>query len=1170
MFAVEFTSNRPAGSAPYYSLVIREEPYMVGCLPINDLYLPCHDVSPQHATLEVLRYRQAVQQQREAANRGGGGENGDDRDDEVRSEHAEEEDPALMDPALAAPPPPPSAPVFREHNAGNDDLDSNAPPASAAAAAAEGNEGDDDDDDVCKEEEEVEADADAAADDDNDKGDGESAEVAVDDAEALSQQQEEAAAPAAAATGPAPLIEEDPLVVRLTALPRKGDGAIIVDGHELSAGESVLIENGTVVQFSTEAAVVFRFRPLVVSIEAAGFPADYTRDLVYMLRRLGATLCNVFTGPTPDLQHVPTPIGLLHCVQELNDSRGCLVALACGYSITQPAYVFEWFAALAQSPSLPLSVLPPPSRFEVPVRTTRRPRSTMYIRPESDTCPYSLYPIPGTAMRRRNRADLFAGRAFYFASHASVERYADTVVQCGGIAFGPGGGGGREHNHNDDNDIDDDDDAETAALKDTVRDMVATQPNVNNTLAPGEQEQPYPANFYVIVDNPTEASMLNDGLRVADSHLCQLLEQLNELGATHVPVMGDHSLFTALLSNQFSYEPVQYSVDAPLVYTSANVIGPGASSSGLLAYNPLPAMDGGGGGGGGNYYAASDFPGDAASEGRGGGHRMSAVGTSSASRRRGRAGQPRRGSLSTAGGGSGSGARGRSGSLLPRDSERTPTRSQLRSASRQRQRSSSMAAATSESGGGGAAFANTDPNDLPGRRSCSRGRRQLTKHTTAPYPTIGADGIPEGPLPVGDRFDILRVRIYAFLVKEEPRLDLAIVNFDRNRYVDDAVIERALESRAQAEDYMEQVDDLLDESSADAGHRQYADPLRRFWGDCSDLSVKADHVISLADRQSRAVPIPAAVRPLSEARRRSSSSGANSAASSARRSRHSSVSRSGNEIFEASELNSAADINGDNTSNANTEAETTTTAAAAAAVPPLPIAAVPELQSSVGSPRGGTTAPGTPRVREHRDSYLSVAGQQRLSVSAHYYGNGEAGASGAGNPRTPRQTTTPPTPAAGASTASAPQHNSSHNSSHSGAHHQYTGETALPSKQQQQQQQYADPSPLLLASIGSGSTGKGIVRSDRHRRADVASPAIVRAGSRGRRTLSDIRDVGGRSSSNSIINGGGGVGGSARRGDSAHSRRAQPEKPYRGREPSSAAVAARESSEKPVHPEWQV
>ncbi|CAD2221734.1 hypothetical protein ADEAN_000926900 [Angomonas deanei] len=97
-----------------------------------------------------------------------------------------------------------------------------------------------------------------------------------------------------------------------------------------------------------------------------------------------------------------------------------------------------------------------------------------------------------------------------------------------------------------------------------------------------------------------------------------------------------------------------------------------------------------------------------------------------------------------------------------------------------------------------------------------------------------------------DRFDLLRVRVYAFLLKEETKLDECQVSFARNHYIDDNTMEHTLEVRAQAQDFMEKIDDLLDES-----YGPYTDPLRGFWKDCSDIDEKAQKLYNSYQRQGK-------------------------------------------------------------------------------------------------------------------------------------------------------------------------------------------------------------------------------------------------------------------------------------------------------------------------------
>ncbi|CAD2221733.1 hypothetical protein AGDE_13776 [Angomonas deanei] len=406
MFAIEFTSTRPQGAAPYYSLVVREE-YSLGSDPSCDIILSSPDILPQHVGLLVMRQSEA---NAEAEAAGGEG--------------------VYLDPP---------------------------------------------------------------------EGDG--------------------------------LGEQDPLVVFLTVLePEEGTaagGVVYVGDTEVPPGGSIILTDGTEAQFGASAAVVFHFRPLVVCVDSDLFHPDQAQDYLNLFYRLGATVCEV---PTLNLQ-LPTPIGLLHCVEELSDDLSTVIALACGYTIVQPTYVLEWFAALAQKASSPLSVLPPPRRFEVPIRTVVNAATVTYTRPETDSAPFSLYPIPSTAVKSRSRESLFENQVFYFFTEAAAARYRLAVQQSGGTCVFP---------------------TEKEEALHNVRLL-----SVEQTPAPADRQptDPFPVNFYIVVDSVAEATLLNEGLRGSSQELADFLEEAEKAGALYLPIIGDHTLFSSLLSNRLSLRP---------------------------------------------------------------------------------------------------------------------------------------------------------------------------------------------------------------------------------------------------------------------------------------------------------------------------------------------------------------------------------------------------------------------------------------------------------------------------------------------------------------------------------------------------------------------------------------------------------------------------------------
>ncbi|CAG9572266.1 conserved hypothetical protein [Leishmania major strain Friedlin] len=556
------------------------------------------------------------------------------------------------------------------------------------------------------------------------------------------------------------------LVVRVTALPTKGDAEVRLGETTLNSGDSAIAHDGDMLYLGDGICGTFRYRPLMVGMERSAYPEDYMNDLHRMFGQLGATLVDV---PIPSHEAPAIPIGQLYCAAELNDSSNCLAALSYGYSIVQPTYVFEWFAAVAKNAAAPLSTLPAPSRFEVPVRCTTHPTSTTYLRPESDTCPFSLFPIPSTAMTNRSRADLFADRVFFFFTDASAMRYWRAVECCGGAVYGPG---------------------DVEAAKEAIHALVESQREAG---APASR---LPENFYIIIDNTSEAVLLNSGLEAASPELMAFIEEACATsGATHLPVMADHSLFTALLSNKFYEEPVPLTAEPP---TAAGV----------------------------GYSTAHSDPGDASAmpslnlhtdDGEEG------AGTTSA-------GAPRSGYAS--GGAASSRVRSasrvseRRASSLHRAIAHTLSWSQMRSRSRQCARSPS--ASMPGKSDGGLFFAN----------SGHLGRRRLV-----PFAVQGE------PRAFIEYFDVLRVRIYTFLVREEPKLDKAITVYHRNYFVDRDTMDYALEVKAQAVDFIERVEDLL---AGNVCHGSYTESLHRFWADCSEINTKAEHLLHCWDRSMSA------------------------------------------------------------------------------------------------------------------------------------------------------------------------------------------------------------------------------------------------------------------------------------------------------------------------------
>lgn len=741
MFAFELSTVTLCGAAPYYSLVIRD-PYIIGNHPAADIAIAYDGISEQHVSLTVLHAQEAEREQAAAIEGGVATAPKDDGNvDGQRHATAEEEEEKKEEAA--------------------------------------------------EEEEEKEAAADAAVPKlDADAGAGEAGEAADEEQE---EKGEEVRAPPATSHNNDNNNNNNRLVVRVTALPSKGDGEVRIGNVFLQPGDSVIARDGDVLFLGDGVRGTFHYRPLMVGLEVGTYPDDYVSDLRRMFDQLGATFVD---EPIPTSEVAFVPVGQLYCAEELNDSTSCLAALAYGYSVVQPTYVFEWFAAVSRKASAPLSTLPSPARFEVPVRCTTHPTTTTYLRPESDTCPFSLFPIPSTAIVNRSRADLFAGRVFFFFTDAAATRYWRAVEDCGGAVYGPG---------------------DVEAAKEAIHCLVEAQRGAGVT---GPR---LPNNFYIVIDNTSEAVLLNSGLETASPELLAFMDEVAKAyGAMKLCVMGDHSLFTALLSNQFYEEPVELTAAAAVTTTAARYddAADGFSvpplSTAAAAINGTAAAAAGG----------SAAPASARTPRTTYSPRHQSVGGPATVRSASR--------MSTR-------ESDRRLSLLPRTENRTPSRSQLRSYSRQQARSASMRSARND-GVSASGYEAGSYYGGGGSTSPRRGRRHLVP------------SVIEGEMrSFVEDFDMVRVRIYAFLVREEPRLDLAIATYHRNFYMSTDAMEYALEIKAQAEDFMEHVDDLLADPAC---HGAYTDSLRRFWRDCSDMDVKAQHLLHSWDRRFPATALP--------------------------------------------------------------------------------------------------------------------------------------------------------------------------------------------------------------------------------------------------------------------------------------------------------------------------
>ncbi|RNF26661.1 uncharacterized protein Tco025E_01123, partial [Trypanosoma conorhini] len=463
MFSLEFASGRPLGSAPYYSLVVRE-PYIVGRDRGVDIVLDHGGIALRHASLTVMRESQALRLQQKRLLRHGEPDDAGDNGGEVVGSFLNDAQ-AEMNGVVS-----PSHPKLdgpRKQAWEHDD------PAEAEAEMP-----------------------------------------------------------------PSQLHGEDPLVLRVVNLR---------DGGDVLANETAVLEHpayltdGAQLQFGAHICLRLRFRPLVVSIARSTFSADYVRELELMYYRLGATTTGP-RGPTP-LLDMPQPIGRLHCADAINDDPWCLMALACGYSIVQPKYVFEWFAALAQGASSPLTVLPPPVRFEVPIQWhgATAVHAAFYLRPESDVCPFPLYPIPTTAARKRSRDALFKGKRFFFVTNAVELRYKQPLLACGGEVL-----------HLED--VVTITAEAAAAAEGCDEDGGASRAAEHGDPAPDARKKEEAANsaavkYYLVVDADTEAVMrLNDVPALGS--LQSFLEETDRAGLA-LPIIAERSLFHSLLTNRF-------------------------------------------------------------------------------------------------------------------------------------------------------------------------------------------------------------------------------------------------------------------------------------------------------------------------------------------------------------------------------------------------------------------------------------------------------------------------------------------------------------------------------------------------------------------------------------------------------------------------------------------
>ena len=131
------------------------------------------------------------------------------------------------------------------------------------------------------------------------------------------------------------------------------------------------------------------------------------------------------------------PLTYLHVADEIDDSPSVLHALAIGYMVALPAYVFELFAMVAEHPTRPLHILPHPSVGSSgvsaePLRKRSVYGATVYTHPVPTSCPISLHQIPDSGAVPRSRRDLFKERSFYLPTVPLQRKNGPVVALCGG------------------------------------------------------------------------------------------------------------------------------------------------------------------------------------------------------------------------------------------------------------------------------------------------------------------------------------------------------------------------------------------------------------------------------------------------------------------------------------------------------------------------------------------------------------------------------------------------------------------------------------------------------------------------------------------------------------------------------------------------------------------
>ena len=191
---------------------------------------------------------------------------------------------------------------------------------------------------------------------------------------------------------------------------------------------STLAPSGSTIQLSPQVIATVRYRPVFVSIALSQYRPEYAQEVTTLLAAVGAT---IISSPKVVLEYSSRgdAVACFHVADEIDDSAGVLEALALGHWLVQPMFVFEFFAAVSESPSRPLHELPHPEASE-PGRKRSVYQGVSYVQPKPRSIPYTMFPI---SSGNRSRENLFSGRAFYFWDTNSKTKLAHVVPLCGGI-----------------------------------------------------------------------------------------------------------------------------------------------------------------------------------------------------------------------------------------------------------------------------------------------------------------------------------------------------------------------------------------------------------------------------------------------------------------------------------------------------------------------------------------------------------------------------------------------------------------------------------------------------------------------------------------------------------------------------------------------------------------